>query len=167
MYDYYYNQWGQFDSGSSNISSCIYNGVQAILDDSNNIFVETTDVFSDGSTPVAMSFDTGWFNLTGLQGFERAYFFTFLGEFFSAHSLTFDIYFDYDETSAQTITIDPTTSTVEQWRLFFNKQKCQAFKIRMQEVVTTAGRGLSISGINLVVGIKGTYARINASNSKG
>jgi len=57
-------------------------------------------------------------------------------------------------------------------RVFLTKQRCSAFQLTVQEVYdssfgVTAGEGLTISGMNLVVGIKSGFKPISAANSSG
>lgn len=160
MYDYYFNQWGTF------------NLVNA---------------------PVTISFTTAWINLAGVQGYERAYHFFFLANYLSPHKLQFGIAYDYNPSIYQAPLVSPsnyaglygnTTYTpiygngdpyggigpVEQWRLFLDKQKCQSFQVSMQEVFdpsfsTEPGAGLTMSGLNLIVGIKKGYRPIASSGS--
>lgn len=62
--------------------------------------------------------------------------------------------------------------SVEQWRVFLAKQRCQAFQITVQEVYDPSfgiapGAGLTLSGINLVYGAKKGFRPIAAANSIG
>jgi hypothetical protein len=61
---------------------------------------------------------------------------------------------------------------LEQWRVFLTKQRCQAFQISIQEVYDAsfgipAGAGLTISGLNVIVGLKSKFRTISSSNSIG
>lgn len=157
MYDYFYGQWGTFE---------LNNG------------------------PVLLQFTTSWLNLAGVQGFERAYFFYILGQFYSPHKLSIGVAYDYNSSPSQSLVITPDnyappygdvspygaegsyggTGDVEQWRIFMQKQKCQAFQLSLSEVFdpsfgTMPGAGLAISGLNLVVGMKKSYVPIKASRS--
>ncbi len=151
---------------------------------------ETPGSYLDGSSPVLLKFTTSWINLAGLQGFERAYFFQLLGEYISPHKLAVSIAYDYAPTPSQTLTISPDNfnelygddplygngspyggnPTLEQWQVFFTTQKCQSFQITIQELFDAtkgapAGAGLTLSGLNLVVGLKKGYTTIRAANS--
>lgn len=60
----------------------------------------------------------------------------------------------------------------EQWRVFPFKQKCESFQVTIQENFdgsfgTVPGAGLTLSGINIVVGLKKGYRPIPASQSVG
>lgn len=61
---------------------------------------------------------------------------------------------------------------IEQWRIFLDRQRCRAFQISMQEVFdptfgTVAGPGLTLSGLNCIVGLKKSYAPINQNQAVG
>jgi len=62
------------------------------------------------------------------------------------------------------------SSSVEQWRIFLARQKCEAFQITFQELFdpshgTIAGAGLTMSGLDIVIGAKnGGYPRLALLN---
>lgn len=190
MYDYYYQQWGTFVDVPA-ISSCIYQGLHTYINDLGAVYQETPGLYVDGSSPTLLKFKTGWINVAGLQGFERAYYFYLLGRYLSPHILQMQIAYDYNESPVQSCQIFPTNfssavpspfgdqpapfgsqTNVEQWRVFLDRQKCQAFQITMTEVYdpskgVVAGGGLTLSGLNLIVSVKKGYKPIKAANSIG
>ena len=191
MFDYFYLQWGTF-TNIPTISATLYEGMHTYLNTYGQVFQETQDTYLDGTSPVLISFRTGWFNMAGLQGFERAYFFYLLGQYISPHKLQIGIAYDYNENPVQTSTVMPDNyspawggdtlwgssspwgglSNIEQWRVFLQRQKCQAFQIIVNEIYDSsigieAGAGLTLSGINLVLGAKGTYPRLAPKYSVG
>lgn len=191
MYDYYYDQWGSF-TGVPSISSTIHNNIHTYLNSSGQVRQETPGEYLDGTRPVLMSFSTAWLKLTNLQGFQRAYFFYFLGNFKSPHKLNVEIAYDYDNSIRQTNLITPInipnqfgegtyfgsgtpyggSSDIEQWRIFFQKQKCQSVRITVTEVFDSSygmapGAGFSMSGLNLVAGAKGIAPKLPANQSAG
>lgn len=158
MYDYYYGQWGTFNHKSQ----------------------------------VTLKFTTAWANLASLQGFERAYYFYLLGTYFSPHKLSVSIAYDYNPSPTQTTVITPDNfagvygsdplyggsaffggqDNVEQWRVFFQRQKCQSFQLTVAESFdpsydTQPGQGLSMSGLNIVVGTKSDRPRLKPVRSVG
>lgn len=190
MYDYYAGQWGTFENIPS-ISSTIWRGKHTYLNEFGQIRQEN-DNYIDGTNPVLVSFTTGWMNLAGLQGFERAYFIYLLGQFITPHKLQIQIAYDYDPAIVQTSVIYPDNfspaygdislygssspyagvSQVEQWRIFLEKQKCQAFQITLNEIYdpsydVPAGAGLTLSGLNLVFGQKAGYPKLDPKYSVG
>lgn len=191
MYDYFYNQWGTF-TGVPAISSTLYNGLHAYINQYGQAFKESPGLFLDGSNPVLMSFITSWFNLAGLQGFERAYEFYLLATYISPHKLNVQIAYDYNSSPTQTDIISPDNyngaygsdtlyggsspyggnSNLEQWRVFLQRQKCQSFQILLNELFDTtlgvpAGAGLTLSGINLIVAAKNQYPRLGSGKAVG
>ena len=191
MYDYFFKQWGTFE-GVPAISSTLYQNLHTFVNQYGQVFQESPNVYLDGNTPVTMGFTTGQLNMAGLQGFERAYFFNFIGRYVSPHILQVRVSYDYDGLVDQQSIINPTNyngtygddplygstfvyggnSTLEQWRIFFQKQTTASFQISVDEIFdpqygTVAGEGLTISGINVLYGIRGNYARLPAAQSVG
>lgn len=148
------------------------------------VLQETPGKYLDNTVPVVMSFLTGWINLDGLQRYKRFYFMEFLAKYFSPHKVVIGIAYDYNPTVRQTETIVPDnssgnwgdgedwgsdqfyggTSSVEQWQVNVKQQSCQAFQISLNEyfdptIGPAAGAGLTISSLELVVGIDKNYPR--------
>jgi len=178
VYDYFFNQWSTFE-GIPGLSSVVYQDKHTYIDRFNRTFKEKSDFYLDGSVPVTIRFKSAWFKMAGLQGFQRAYYFMLLGKYLSPHKLTLSIAYDYNINPSQITNITPENfsgywgdialwgnegpwggkTQVEQWRIFMNQQKCQSFQITLQEfydplVGPAAGAGLTLSGINLIVGVK-------------
>jgi hypothetical protein len=191
MYDYYYNRWGTFENIPA-ISSCLFQGLHTYLDQYGNIFQESPGTYLDGSNPVLLSFTTSWINLAGMQGYQRAYFFNLLGTFLTPHKLELQIAYDYNPSPTQQSVItpsnysypwgsDPTwgfttpwggSQKLEQWKVNLIRQTCMSFKITFNEIFdpsygVTAGAGLTVSGLNLVVGLKKGYRPVPPSNTIG
>lgn len=191
MYDYYFGQWGTFVNVPA-ISSTLYQGLHTYLNKFGLVFQETPSLYLDGSKPVLMSFTTGWMNLAGLQGFERAYFFYLLGTYITPHKIGIQIAYDYAPTPSQGVTIPPDnfspvygadpiygngspyggSPSLEQWKVYFDQQKCQAFQLIMQESYDAtfgvpAGAGFTLSGLTLIVGAKKGYPTLPAARSTG
>ncbi len=191
MYDYYYDQWGTFVNIPAE-SSTVYQSLHTYVNSLGQVFQETPGTYLDGSNPVLMGFQTGWMSLAGLQGYERAYFFYILGTYLSPHKLKLDIAYDYRSSPSQSVMINPDNfnatyggdtiygqageyggnSEIEQWRIFMQQQKCQSFQISMSEIYdpskgVAAGAGLTLSGINLIVGLKKGYTTLKPARSAG
>lgn len=191
MYDYFVQQW-ETNKGNAAISTCLYQDLQVYLNQYNEIYQQSLSSYLDGSKPVLQSFKTAWIKLTGLQGFQRVYSFFMLGTYKSPHKLNISISYDYENSPTQSILLTPDnyaspwggealwgsgetwggTTNLEQWQIFFNRQKCQAVQITVQEVFdpsygTAAGAGLTLSGLNVVVGAKKGYPTLRANRSIG
>lgn len=191
LYDYFVNQWGSF-TGVSNVSSTIYNDVHTFINSYGQAFAESVGTYLDGSRPVLMSFTTGFLNLAGLQGYQRTYRCYMLGQYKTPHKLTCGIAYDYDSSIVQQETISPTNynspwgisspwgasdvwggvSAREQWQINFQRQQCQSFQLTFNEYFdatvasVSAGAGLTISGLNIVAGVKKSYPRNLAAKAK-
>jgi hypothetical protein len=191
MYDYYFGQWGTF-IGINGISSTLYNGLHSFIDSFGRTFQETPGLYLDGSSPVLLSFTTGWINPAGLQGYIRSYFFFLLGKYYSPHKLILQIAYDYNSAPSQSTIIAPNNynppygeigpygqespyggnSDIEQWRVFLDRQRCQAFQITLTEaydysIGAPAGAGFTLSGLNLIVGMKRAWRSNSAATDAG
>jgi hypothetical protein len=191
MYDYFYGQWGSF-KGIPNLSSTIYNEKHTFIDKYGRIAQETPNYYIDISNPVLMKFTTSWFAIAGLQGFERAYFLFLLGKYYSPHKLNVELAYDFNDGYTQNTVITPENfasvygadpyfgsseffggpSQVEKWRIMLTKQKCDSVQVRISEVFdpsygVQAGAGLTLSGMNFIIGVKKGYGPISQFNTAG
>jgi hypothetical protein len=191
MYDYYYGQWGTFVN-IPGISSTLYNGLHTFINASGSVFQETLGSYLDNGSPVLMQFTTGWANLAGLQGYERTYFFFLLGQYITPFKLQVSLAYNYNAQATQVITVLPEDASpafgddalwgsgtpfggqnqVFKARVFPQVQKCESFQISIQEVYDSAlgivsGAGLTLSGMNLVIGAKKGYRTQSAGRSFG
>ncbi len=192
MYDYFVGQWGSFVNipGSSSV---IYNSLHTYLRSDGTIFQETPGIYLDGSSPTLVSFITSWIALTGIQGYQRVYGYYLLGSYVSPHTLSIGTAYDFVSTPTQTDTFLPNNfsptwgtgsvwgsqptwggpSTLEQCRVFTQRQKSQAIQISVSEYYdptmgTAAGAGLTLSGIRLTVAAKnGSYPRLPPGSAVG
>lgn len=191
-FDYYYNQWGTFSGlgGLPSTSSCVFQSMHTFINTLGQVYQEATGSYMDGANPVLMNFTTSWLQLAGLQGYQRSYFFYLLAEYFSPHKLNVGISYDFNNSIAQSSMISPTNfssatpspfgvptpfggpTSLEQWRVFLAQQRCQSFRITIQEVYDETfgvppGAGFAMSGINLVVGLKKGWRTISNAESIG
>lgn len=191
MYDYFYNRWAIF-TGIPAISSTLFESLHTYIDQYGRVFQENPGNYLDGSNPVLLSFTTGWINLAGLQGFERAYELYLLASYKSPHKLSVGIAYDYNSSLVQRSIITPINGSplyggnplygngnlyggpgsLEQWRVFFQKQQCQSFQITLNEsydasVGQAAGAGFTMSGLNLTIGVKKTRPQVTARQQVG
>jgi hypothetical protein len=191
MYDYYYGQWGSFTNVPA-LSHTIYENLDTYINSFGQVFQETPGSYLDGSKPVLIKLRTGWLNLAGLQGYERAYFFNLLGDYLSPFKLEIAIAYDYNSSPSQVSILTPDNyspnygdenlwGSGQAWggpgntlfsRVFLSRQKCTAFQITITEIFDAskgqqAGAGPALSGMNLVVGLKSGYPRLKPSRSIG
>lgn len=191
MYDYYYGQWGTFTNIPA-VSSTIYQGLHTFLNIYGQVYQESPGQYLDGSVPVTISFTTGWITLNALQGYQRAYYMFLLGTFLTPHTLTVQVAYDYFSSPVQLTTFTPDNynltygedtpygnqspyggmNNIEQWRIDFDQQQCQSIQITLNENYnpffgTVAGAGLTLSGLNLLIGAKNNRPPLSASRTAG
>lgn len=189
MYDYYFGQWGTFTGFEGN-SSTIYNGLHTVLTSFGQILQETPNLYLDNTSPVLMSFTTNWFNLAGLQGYERFYDFYLLAKYLSPHFLQCQVAYDYNPSPTQQVIISPQNfnssvpspfgiptpfggqNNLEQWKIDSKIQLCESFQLTINEVFdpskgSVAGAGLTMSGLSCTVGIKAAKKPFRGANSTG
>lgn len=191
MYDYFVNQWG-VHSNIAAISATLYQGLHTYLNSYGQVFQETPGFFLDGSVPVLMSFTTAWINIAGLQGFERFYFMFLLGTYITPFNLSVQFAYDYNSGPSQGVIVrpdnfapdwgdDPLWGSSTPWggpgstfqaRVFPERQKCESFQLIINENYdpsfgVPSGMGLTLSGMNLVIGTKKGYRTQKASRSFG
>jgi hypothetical protein len=191
MYDYYYGQWGTFLNVPA-VSSTIYQGLHTYINSFGQVFQESPGIYLDNTSPVLMSFVTAWIKLAGLQGYQRAYFFTLLGTYYSPHKLDIRVAYDYNPNPTSQTIITPSNftpaygndltygsgtpyggqSVLEQRRIFFQQQRCESFQLIVNEIYdpsygVVAGKGLTLSGIDLIVGVKKGWRPYKAASSTG
>lgn len=199
MYDYFQDQWGTFDKNPG-LSATIYQDCHTYLNNVGIVRQQTPGSYLDGSNPVLMGFTTAWFKpsimqdpkVGMLQGYGRAYFFYFLGQYITPHKLQMGIAYDYDSSITQSTTVTPDNfnpayggdplygssspygggTSREQGRIFLTRQRCQAFQITLQEFYdptlgVAAGAGFTMSGLNLIIGVKKTFPTLRASHDHG
>jgi len=189
MYDYFFNQWGTFVNVPA-ISSTLYQGLHTYINKFGQVYQEAPGTYLDGSSPVLQSFTTSWIAAAGLQGFQRAYFMYLLGTYFSPHKLNVQLAYDYNSSPVQAAQFTPDNfnqfygvdspyggvspyggnSNAEKGRIFFEKQKCESIQIIIDEIYDAslgqaAGQGLTLSGLNVVIGVKKGYRTNPASQN--
>jgi hypothetical protein len=99
MYDYFFGQWAE--DTVDVISSTLYNNLHTVLDKYGNIYQETPGLYLDGNSPVLMQFTTSWFNLAGLQGYQRIYEFQMLASYVSPHKLYCTVAYNHQNPTQQ------------------------------------------------------------------
>lgn len=191
LYDYFFDQWGTFQ-GIPSISSTMYQGKHTFLNSFGQVCQEQAEFYQDITRPVLISFTTAWLNLMGLQGYERSFFFFLLGQYLSPHKLSIQVAYDYNPSPTQSMILYPNNyaanygsgsfygdvsvyggaGDVEDARVFFNQQRCQAFQITISELFdptfgTMPGAGLTLSGLNIIFGAKKAYRTQPAATSVG
>ena len=118
-----------------------------------------------------MKIKTAWINLAGIQSYQRVYGFHILGESIDKHTLTVNVYYDYDTSTivdAYTFSTTSATDAVLQFKGHLSKQKCQAIQFEVVDADNsgTTDEGYTLTEIALELGLKEDgYKQSNAKLS--
>lgn len=175
-YDYFYKKWN-VESYSDVVDFTTLNDTVYLLKSNGTVLKQSESLFQDGSSYYAGKFETNWITVgsinvngsmqTTAQGFQRLYTINVLGKYRSAHNLKVSLAYNYSDTIVDYATIVPTGVGVYQFEVKPSLQKCEAFKIIVEDV-SQAGTGESmvISHILLEVGIKGSAQKVLADSNR-
>lgn len=191
MFDYYYSQWSTH-SNIYAISSTLHQSAQTYLNSYGEVYQESLNTYLDGSMPVLLSLTTSWINVAGIQGYERFYEMYILGSYITPFKLNVQMAYDYNPSASHNVIVSPDNYAAvyggeAQWgsggpwggpgnvfeaRVFPDKQKCESFQITINEIYdpsfsVPAGEGLTLSGLNLTVGVKKGTRTQKAAQSFG
>jgi len=189
VYDYLFQQWSIFTNILA-ADATVFQNLFTYLSPTGTPWQETPGLYLDGTAFIKMKAVTGWLSFAGLQGYQRVYQMLLLGEYKSLHRLILTVAYDFNENASQQTYINPgdllatpnygddafygdTTPyggsyPLYQFRLFMERQKCQAIQIGIEEVQDeNYGEGLSLSAITFVVGAKRGTNKLPASRSFG
>ncbi len=163
-FDYEQQRWSvDTITGIKAIST--FRNVPSIIKDADT-YIEG-QLFIDSFNPapadaIQLKLETGWMKLAGIQDFSRIYRLLILGRYFTAHTLTVRVYYDYDTSYVETFTIAPNPSQgIYQFKIHLAKQKCQSLKVEIFD--TGSGRSLDLIGMTLEVGMKQGTAKISTA----
>lgn len=164
VFDYLVGQWSVF-TNHSGISSCIYQNNFTYLSAAGSIFEETPGVYTDAGSAISLSLVTSWLQLANIQGYQRVKKMLILGDFKSAHTLNISVAVDFDSSVIQSDAI--TASTPYQYRINFQRQKCQALQLTISETDTSPAEALALSTFSFEAGIKKGLNKLGATQSFG
>lgn len=188
VYDYFFNTWDVFENYEAVDGVNWENGYHYLRSDG-IVRKETTGTFTDDGAHIPLFISTAWFKFDAIQGFQRIYEVEFLGEYVSSHKVSIDIYYDYSEVSAQTVTWNPDTvintstygsvspygsesvyggsaDTTWQFRIKPKRQLCQSIRFDIRSLPgSTIGEGFSITDISFLVGVQKTLHKTRSGKS--
>jgi hypothetical protein len=169
VYDYFIQQW-YVHTDQESLMAVTWQRKPTYVDSTATVSVEDDTQFTDEAAAIEMRFETGWLNFAGINGFQRVYLMEILGEYKSEHTLTVNIYTEFDETApSQTVTVEPSADKPYQYRVFIKNQKTTSMKIEIIEnqPAGSLGEGLSASALSFRVGVKAGLSKLAATRSFG
>lgn len=171
-HDTFFGTWST-QTGLTPVDAAIYDNDFYLLASDNVVYKEDRSVFKDGSDSYAMYIETGWISLGQITGYQRLYRILFKATYKSVHTLRISIAYDYGGYS-DAVDLDPADAIdtdVYRFIIHVRKQKCQAFRLRFQEIITdgTAGthESLQFNFIGCQVGIKRGLPKIKQAQRVG
>lgn len=191
VFDYFVGQWTTFRNHRG-ISAVVINQDYYYLRPDGVLYKENEDKFTDHGSSINLSLETGWISFADVQGFQRVYKMYLLSKYKSPHKLRIRVAYDFVEAFTQELIVDTADFTTDvrygddspygnpattpyggsgnrhQIRVDFKKQKCQAVKIRIEEIQDSElGEGLSISNMRFEIGVKSQRSAISQTNTYG
>jgi hypothetical protein len=166
VYDYLFDQWGTFTNYTANAAVAWGDGIAIIKSDGTTLIEDASTSLDEGAA-VSIKAVTPWIKVDGLQGFQRIYEAAILGEKLSGHTAQVRIGYDYESTWSETKTIASTafSGEIEQYLIRPARQKCQAIRFEIADLNPSLvdGKGLTLTSIDLTIGVKGGLNRVKAS----
>lgn len=188
VYNYNLDRWATFENHGGLSCISVLNDFYYLREDG-ALYKENRTLFSDASSPIKLKLETGWMSLTELQGIMRVYHAMILCSYKSSHKLRIKVAYDFVDAWVQEVTVDPlnfldgTTygevspygadpvyggdANLYQARIDFQRQKCTAIKLSIEDLQEDVGQALSLSGITLRVGAKEGTNKLAATNKFG
>lgn len=188
VYNYNVDRWATFENHGAKSSVVIGNDYYYIREDG-AIWKEDRESYSDNGSPIKTRIETGWLQLTEIQGFQRVYKLMLLGAFKSVHKLKVLVAYDFIEAFVQEDIINPlnflTANTygssptygadpvyggdgnLYQARVDLGRQKCQSIKFSLEDIQTEAGASFDLSAMTVQVGAKVGTGKISSNNTSG
>jgi hypothetical protein len=187
VYDYYFKAWSTYTRQAA-VSAANWQDTYVWLDVNGNMLQEVEGSYADNGVPIRSLIETSWISLGGLQGFQRFYRLQLLGGYVGNHTLRTTLAYDFEPFDRESFSIVPSdageasvigqtygTSSpygaeatygsgtgVYQWEVRPARQKCSAFKLIIEDLFPEgdATGGFTLSGVTMVVGVKGGLRRL-------
>lgn len=187
VYDYYFKQWATWTNHFA-VDCAIYNNLFCFLTSTGNVYVQNRNKFTDGSSPIYLSWTLPNLSFAGIQGFQRVYKCFILGTYKGVHTLNVQVAYDYNDSFTQSTTINPSTNVstwggdsnwgsgtfwggtyqIYEFRVDFNVQKCTAIRLLISDNQTSSyNEGYAISSVVFEVGVLPGGNRLPQANQYG
>ena len=183
VFNYEFNQWSTFSNYES-LSALNGLGAYLHLKSDGTVRKEST-AYLDAGGKIKMNIETSWLAFAGLQGYQRVRSWTLLGDFITDHYTKVNCFYDYESFSSETVYFNVdnglelsyygddvtygdsevyggTGSGVFQFTSQPRVQKCQAMKLRIEDIDTKVlggGGSFNLVGLTLEVGTKNSVTK--------
>ncbi len=160
VYDYFSGQWSVF-TNHTQVSACYWGTTYCLLTSAGAVWQQSTGFEDPSSTAITLTLQTPWIKLSGLQGYQRLWYLSILGEFRSAHTLTLTPYYDYSTTAGTAVSLALTGTSGDplQFRTHLSRP-CQSVKIKIVDSSQSGTKeSCALTALALEVGGKGGIFR--------
>lgn len=174
LYDYYYQQWSVFPNYGGQ-DSCLYQGQYTMVRSDGAVWQESPNSFVDNGATYSSLVETEWIKVAGLQGFQRLWYVTLLGTYYSDFTLLWDVAYDYAGTSplVPTYSESVTLNGAGQFNLggplevrHHIGHKCEAIKFRLSDTnIHGSGQGMALSDLSFEYGVRKGVFRLPAAKT--
>lgn len=170
VYDYFYDTWLTFTNQKA-VSSINWQTDFVYAKADGDVFVEDSTSYLDAGIPIKSRIETGWFSLSGLQGYGRLYSIQLLGAYKSPHTLKVSISYDFNTAIKDIFTAQITDRPLYgsedliaevfggneaenyQFEMKPRVQKCEAFKLIIEDI-SEGQASFDLSAITIQYGAK-------------
>ena len=177
VYNTLFKQWTTHDvtysSSNYGVSSFVHgadNGIYLSTADGNlhrYLFSKHTDDNTGADVNYDMVVQTGYLNVAGLQALQRVYRAMVLGTHIGNHTLSFDVYTDYDDSTSSTFSKALTSdANPYNYRVHLSNQKCRAVKVKIT-ISNSGNAAVKLDGIALEVGARPGTFKLPAAQTIG
>lgn len=193
IYNYYFQRWSTA-TGLKASDGVLWGNTYVVLKTDGRILLQSDGLYKDGANAYKLLLQSGWLSLSGITSFKRIYELMIIGDYKSSHKLRVSVGYDYssawehsgvydpdfsfpvstygdDTPYGETGTVYGGPSNAYMVRVHMKKQKCAAFRFKIEELVTTATSGthesLTISDIGILIGQKAGQAKVGKNRIMG
>lgn len=190
VFNYGFNQWSTFTNYEAE-SAVMWDSRYLHLKSTGVVNAESSTVYTDNGAAIKLALETSWIQVAGIQGFQRIYWATVLGEKFSHHVLNMRVFYDFDDSEQDNVMFNTTTAldasymgddstfgevipwgingqNVYQFRMKPRWQKCQSIKFAFSDISTgTSGAAYSLTALTLEVGVKKGTNKLSSDKTIG
>lgn len=171
VYDTVGDRWYVWPTGIACVAVALYEGELALFDAAGTVYVQTPATWADNGSPVLSAAETSWISAAGIGGLERFYTVQVVGTYYSPHTLTAILSFDFgtnqvSRSIAMNTTVLPDGSYRAEVRVPLAYQKATAMKVRIVDSFPLgATQGAGLTAISVLVGMKSGRARLPAARA--
>lgn len=181
VYDYFFQVWTTFTNQAA-VSAVGWQNSFVFLRSTGEALQESPGTYSDNGSVVRTQIGTQWFQVGGLQGFQRCYTGVLVGRYIGEHRLRVKVAYDFENFYREEFFMNPIPivtgdafgtgsygsgdfgggTGVYQFEFKPARQKCQSMRLLIEDTFpdNTGTGAFNITGLTLVIGVKGGTNRL-------